>query len=163
MTEIFDKQKKYVKKKFEKHPKAGWVIFIAIVISGVLIFIVTIYPLIIGLIPNNYSITNNELKEQTLELKTEIIIFANEREKSQPQIDFNDWKNSTDAYLNYNEETGSQWDLRFASKVQFLYGEFQKRNMKVDEMTEMLIENPGGSTSWMKTIAIELGTLAYQL
>ena len=168
MSDIFDKEKKQVKKKLEKYPKIKWIIYISIILIGGLITIGGLYQIltgesIISLIPNNYSITKNELKEQTLGIRTEIIIFANEREKNQPQIDFSDWKNSTDAYLDFNKETQYQWELRFASKVQFLYGEFKKRNMRLNEMTELLIENPGGSTSWMKTIAIELGTLAYQL
>ena len=87
------------------------------------------------------GISDEELKIESLELSRDIFEFIKERRLNEPEIDFDDWEESTEEYLLYTTETGQLYNTRFGKKLAIVREEYAKRGI-FDKEFERHYKNP---------------------
>lgn len=107
------------------------------------------------------NLTDQQLKEETLELARDIAEYVVDRRKNEPEIDYNDWEGSTDRYLSYSRETMDLYYVRFGSDVAMLREEFLIRGIK-DEEFERLYAHPT-NTIGLQMLSLRLAAMAARL
>jgi hypothetical protein len=87
------------------------------------------------------KLTDEELKKQSSLLAKDLMEFVLERQKNEPQIDFDNWKESTDSQIKYSTETQNIFFRDYAGKVANIRDEFLKRRLK-NENLERFYQHP---------------------
>ncbi len=82
----------------------------------------------------NRALTDEELKIQSSGLSKEIMQLVINRQNNEPQIDFDNWNESTNLHSKYSSETNNIFYRDFAGKVSNTRDEFIKRNLKDKEL-----------------------------
>ena len=155
--------------------KIGFIIIslgiIAIVILLINLLIFSIYASLLGIVGFLWflydrfvmkpDLTNEELRTQTLNFVNELFRFCQSRHQNEPQVDFDNWEQSTNAMTNYGNETRQLYLGDFASRASYLYKEFKKKGLE-DKNIAHSVENAVNRLV-MESIAVKLGTLARQL
>ena len=104
---------------------------------------------------------DEQLKTRTIEVSQSILKFIEERNRNEPQVDFDNWDQSTDNLIKYSGETLDLYNKVFASEVIFLRNEYAKRGI-TDDSLDMFYEYPT-NTLGIREVGIRLGSLAYRL
>ena len=135
----------------------------AVVIIWPLLTLYLLYGIVTGhLLPRSMpSMSNQELRNEAIDVSREILEFLTDRKQKEPQVDFNNWDESTNNMLKYSSETPSLYMTEFGSKVVALRDEFKRRELSANEL-DMLCEHATNSIV-IEMGAIKLGSLAYQL
>ena len=87
------------------------------------------------------KLSDEELKKQSSLLAKNLMEFVIERQKNEPQIDFDNWKESTDSQIKFLTETQNLFFRDYAGKVSNIRDEFLKRGLK-NENIERFYEHP---------------------
>lgn len=74
--------------------------------------------------------TNSKLKKETIILYKDIMNFLKVRHAGQPQIDFDNWKESTNNHLKYSEETMNLYNEKFGWRVAVIRQEYLTRGIQ---------------------------------
>lgn len=92
------------------------------------------------------KLTNATLKEQTITLYEDIVQFTGEREANRPQIEFDDWEESTENYTKYSQETMNLYHENFGPRVVETREEYLKRGITNDRVEQFYLHptNPLG-------------------
>ena len=76
------------------------------------------------------TLSDEELKKQSSLLAKDLMKFVIDRQKNEPQIDFDNWKESTNSQIKYSQETNNIFYRDYAGKVSNARDEFLKRGLK---------------------------------
>ena len=106
-------------------------------------------------------LTDTDLKKETLTLYMHIMIFLRERAKNDPEIDFDNWKESTNNLIQYSRETMNLYDEEFGPRIVFIRQEYLKRGIKSDRL-DRFHEHPTNPLG-IREIAYGLAELAGKL
>ncbi len=104
---------------------------------------------------------NSKLKEDTIILYKDIMNFLKVRDTSQPQIDFDNWKESTNNQLKYSQETMNLYNENFGLRVVVIRRDYLVRGIQNENLDRFYAHavNPLG----IKEIAYGLADLAGKL
>lgn len=107
------------------------------------------------------ELTDSKLKEETITLFRDIMEFLRQREYNEPQIDFENWEESTNNLIEYSRETMNLYHENFGSRVAIIRQEYLKRGIKSDRLDQYYTHptNPLG----IKEVAYGLAELAGKL
>lgn len=82
------------------------------------------------------KLTNENLKNKTLSLYEDIMGFLRERTSNEPQVNSNNWTESTNNLIKYSKETMNLYDENFGAKVEIIRQEYLKRGIKSDRLNQ---------------------------
>ena len=102
-----------------------------------------------------------ELATQAYDISQQVLNFLTDRERNEPQVDFENWDESTRSMLEYSTETRNLYSARFGAKVVFYRDELKKYGLS-DELLNMLCTHATNSIV-IRDGAIALGNLALKL
>lgn len=144
----------------------AYVIVLGLIIIGIANFtdaLRTIYKFLADVVAHYQEIqlTDEELKKEGLKTAKELMDMVIERQANEPNIDFNNWQESTQNQIKYSQETQNLYYRNFASHIAFLRGEFIKRG-KQDKDLDLFYEHPTNYLG-MRTLASKLALLAESL
>ncbi|MGV9142041.1 MAG: hypothetical protein ACOC1X_03795 [Promethearchaeota archaeon] len=75
------------------------------------------------------ELSDKELKMETKKLFKNIYLFLREREANEPEIDFDNWEESTKRQIVYSRETMNLYKSNFHFEVISIREEYAKRNV----------------------------------
>lgn len=109
----------------------------------------------------NRRLTDEQLKNGALDTAKGLVAFVTKRQAGDPNIDFENWNESTQAQIKYSQETQNIYYRDFAGKIGHYREEFIKRNLS-DKDLNMFYEHPTNYIG-MRTVAMKLAELAHKL
>ncbi len=107
-------------------------------------------------------ITDVQLVVEAKQLAQELLAFSEYRYKHQPEIDSNNWDESTKLSIAYGHETNTLYDSKFKARVLFAHEEFSKRNLVVKDFGRFYAEHPTNYIGFNK-VASAIDELALKL
>ncbi len=102
-----------------------------------------------------------ELYSQAIDLSRQILDFVTDRQRNEPQIDFQNWDESTKRQIAYSTETNNLYFSRYSGKSVALRDEFSRHHLKNEELNRF-IEHPTNYIG-MRTVGMNLASLAHSL
>ena len=107
------------------------------------------------------SITKTEIAEEASNISRQILDFITDRKKYEPQVDFDNWDESTRRLIQYGTETKSLYLTRYGSKVVYLRDALRDYGL-TDEWLDMICQDATNAIV-IEQGAIALGNLAMKL
>ena len=107
------------------------------------------------------QLTDEQLNTVALDTARALMEFVSERQAAEPNIDFENWNESTQAQIKYSQETQNIYYRDFGGKIGHYRNEFLKRGLS-DKDINMFYEHPTNYIG-MRTVAMKLAELAYKL
>ena len=80
------------------------------------------------------ELTDSKLKGETITLYKDVMEFLKQRENNEPQIDFDNWEESTNNLIKYSSEMMDLYHENFGSRVAIIRQEYLKRGIKSDRL-----------------------------
>ena len=102
-----------------------------------------------------------DLANEALETSRQVLDFVTDRERNQPQIDFNNWDESTRNLLTYSAGTKNLYSTRYGAKVTFLRAELKTYGLSNESLD--LLCHDATNLIVIREGAIALGSLALKL
>jgi hypothetical protein len=75
------------------------------------------------------TMTDQQLYNESIKISKEIYAFLYNRDINKPQIDYDNWNNSADAYLKYSIQTMYMYKYNYVDRLTKLRSEYIKRNI----------------------------------
>jgi len=104
------------------------------------------------------KITDQELKSEAQEVAKGILSLVNERQETEPQVDFDDFHNSTHNMSIHLQKTQNIYAGNYAAKVNNLRDEFLKIKLASDDV-DRFYQHPTNYLG-LRALAIGLATLS---
>ena len=104
------------------------------------------------------KLSDEQLGKEAQNLVEKIITLVSERQNTEPQIDFDNFHESSNHMIKHSQETQNQYAKDYASKVVHIRNEFLKRKLK-NEDVERFYEHPTNYLG-LRALAVGIGSLA---
>ena len=87
------------------------------------------------------GMSDEALKIESFELSRDIFEFGKERKLNEPEIDFDNWGESTELFIYYSYETMQLYNTRFGKRLAIVREEYMKRGI-IDNDFETFYKYP---------------------
>jgi len=153
---------KWVGDIFSLLPYYPWYVLVSIVIwvplTGYVVYLLTAGRPFAADVPRMEA---SALYSDAIETSRQILDFVTDRQRNEPAIDFDNWKESTRKHTAYSSETRNQYTARFSGKALALRDEFRRHHL-MDKELDRFVEHPTNFIG-MQTVGMRLAALAHSL
>lgn len=144
----------------------AYVVVLVLIVNGAATFTESLRELDtfchdVGAALRSQQLTDAQLRDKSLETARSLIEFAELRRASEPQIDFNNFRESSNRQSQHVMATQDQYAARFYGQVAMLRAEFKKRG-KSDADLDHLYQYPTNYLG-LRAVAQALGAFGEQL
>jgi hypothetical protein len=109
----------------------------------------------------DWQLTDAELRDQSLTTARALVEFVEQRQASEPPIDFDNFTASGQLQISHSQATQNNYVIRFYGQVARLREEFKKRGQSDPEL-DMFYQHPTNYLG-LRAVARGLGALGEQL